>query len=311
MKRFISRRLHLVLIFLCFLLPLNRVWAQSSADKQPSSDQELSALNTSKANTGHEDEGKTTDIESEDLASGGSNIFSRAFDSGFVVFLVLLLLVVLSILIWAAVITKFGYLRKLDQSSDKFIKSFWDSRSLNDLNGRLADYTYSPVREIFRIGYAELIKANALRDQVSSPTLAVKAALDNLNRALGKVKINEKKSLEKYLSLLAISASACPFIGLFGTVWGIMNAFEGIARTGNANLSAVAPGISEALIATAFGLAAAIPAAIAYNIFVRKIRNQMILIESFVADFMNIVERYLVTDRSKTAGQTVSTQEKI
>jgi biopolymer transport protein TolQ len=241
-------------------------------------------------------------VVADDINPGGGNILSRALDAGAVVFLVLLSLITVSVFIWAVIIGKWVYLRRLDQASDLFVKSFWDSRSLNDLNGRLADYSYSPVREVFRSGYSELIKSNSLRELVSSPTMAVTAALDNLNRSLAKVKLNEKRSLEKHLSLLAISASACPFIGLFGTVWGIMNAFEGIARTGNASLSAVAPGISEALIATAFGLAAAIPAAICYNIFIRRIRNQMITIESFVADFMNIVERYLVSDKSKQSG---------
>src|SRR5690606_6864777 len=106
----------------------------------------------------------------------------------------------------------------------------------------------------------ELVRGSQLRDQGgSNAALAVKAAMENLNRALGKAKMFERRRMEKLLPVLAISASAAPFIGLFGTVWGIMGAFEGIARTGSASLAAVAPGISEALIATAFGLAAAIP----------------------------------------------------
>ncbi len=232
----------------------------------------------------------------------GPNIFSRALQGGPVVFSCLLLLVTLSILCWAIVVAKSLYLAKIQKTSDAFIKSFWDSRSLNDLNGRLAEYPYSPVREVFRSGYAELVRGSQLRDQVTSPELAIHAAIDNLNRALGKAKMFEKRRLEKFMSILANVASVGPFIGLFGTVWGIMGAFEGIARTGSASLAAVAPGISEALIATAFGLAAAIPAVVGYNIFANKVRGQMNNIDGFTADFLNIVERYLVSDKPKSQG---------
>ncbi len=233
---------------------------------------------------------------------GHQSIFGRALQGGLVVFTCLLVLMGLSIITWAVVIAKFIYLAKLTKTSDAFIKSFWDSRSLNDLNGRLGEYAYSPVREVFRTGYAELVRGSQLKEQAATSELAVNAALDNLNRALGKAKQFEKRRMEKFMSLLAISSSASPFIGLFGTVWGIMTAFEGIARTGSASLAAVAPGISEALIATAFGLAAAIPAVIGYNIFATRIRSQMINIDGFSADFLNIVERYLVTDKPKGGG---------
>ena len=109
----------------------------------------------------------------------------------------------------------------------------------------------------------------------------------------------ERRRLEKFMPLLAISASACPFIGLFGTVWGIMGAFEGIAKSGSASLAAVAPGISEALVSTAFGLAAAIPAVVGYNMFAARVRYLVGSIEGFTADFLNIVERYLVSDKPR------------
>jgi biopolymer transport protein TolQ len=101
------------------------------------------------------------------------------------------------------------------------------------------------------------------------------------------------------MNWLAIIASVAPFVGLFGTVWGIMNSFEGIARSGSASLAAVAPGIAEALTATAFGLGAAIPAVIGYNLFNGRLRFQMMAIDGFCSDFLNIVERYLVTEKSK------------
>lgn len=240
--------------------------------------------------------GATAEAPTEvDIAS--PSIFARSLQGGPIVFTCLLLLVSLSILSWAVVIAKLFYMARIQKVGEAFVKSFWDSRSLNDLNGRLAEYPYSPVREVFRSGYAELVRGSQLRDQTQQTELAIQAALDNLNRSLGKAKLFERKRMERFMSLLAITASASPFIGLFGTVWGIMSAFEGIARTGSASLAAVAPGISEALIATAFGLAAAIPAVVGYNIFAAKVRGQMIHIDGFSADFLNIVERYLVTDR--------------
>lgn len=237
----------------------------------------------------------TTEVDFE-----SHGIFTRALQGGVIVFSCLILLIVLSILSWAIAVAKWVYLGRLRKSSDGFIRSFWDSRSLNDLNSRLGEYPYSPVREVFRTGYGELVRSSQIRDQAQSSELHVHAALENLNRALQKGKLMERRKLEKFLSLLSITASVSPFIGLFGTVWGIMNAFEGIARSGSASLAAVAPGISEALIATAFGLAAAIPAVVGYNIFVGKIRQLMSQIDGFGADFLNIVQRYLVTDRPKS-----------
>lgn len=232
------------------------------------------------------------------------SIFSRALQGGLVVFSCLLLLIAFSIMTWAVVVGKFVFLHKINKTNDAFIKSFWDSRSLNDLNSKLADYPYSPVREVFRCGYAELVRGSQLRETAITSEVAISAALDNLNRSLGKAKAHEKRRLEKFMPLLAIVSSASPFVGLFGTVWGIMGAFEGIARSGSASLAAVAPGISEALIATAFGLAAAIPAVIGYNIFASRVRNLSGNIDGFIADFLNIVERYLVSDRQK--GQAVT-----
>ncbi len=240
-----------------------------------------------------------------DTASTG--IFGRAMQGGFIVFTCLLILLSMSVVTWAVLIAKYVYLQRLAKSGEAFTKSFWDSRSLNDLNSRLAEYPYSPVREVFRSGYAELVRGSQLLGQVASSEIAVNAALDNINRALGKAKMFERRRLEKFMSMLAISASACPFIGLFGTVWGIMGAFEGIAKTGSASLAAVAPGISEALVSTAFGLAAAIPAVVGYNIFAARVRYLVGSIDGFTADFLNIVERYLVSDKPRaSAGSSPS-----
>ena len=239
-----------------------------------------------------------------ELAS--DSIFARAWSGGVVVFVSLLSLVILSVLSWAVVIAKFVHLNKLTKCNDKFIKSFWESRSLNELNGRLSEHPYSPVKEVFRTGYSELVRGSQLREQAGSHELAFHAAVENLGRALNKARTFERKRMEKFLPILATVASAAPFIGLFGTVWGIMGAFEGIAQSGSASLAAVAPGISEALIATAFGLAAAIPAVIGFNMANARIRQISSFVDGFSADFINIVERYLVMDRSK-GGQPSST----
>jgi biopolymer transport protein TolQ len=244
----------------------------------------------------------------EEQGSSTPLIVSRAMSGGFVVVLVLLILVSTSIFTWAIVLNKWRFLRKYDRLSSEFVKTFWDSRSLNDLNSRLGDYPDSPAKEMFRSGYAELVRGNQLRDQSPSLDIAVQAVMENLSRTLSKAKITERTRIEKHLPILAVAASAAPFIGLFGTVWGIMNAFEGIAQSGNASLSAVAPGISEALIATAFGLAAAIPAAIAYNLFTARIRGMLMKLDGFTADFLNIVERYLVAGKQKSANPTTPSQ---
>ena len=241
-----------------------------------------------------------TDV-SEAVDVGSMSIFEQAWRGGFIVFSVLLILIAFSILSWAIFVTKWLALKRIHQTSEEFIKSFWDSRSLNELNSRLSDYPNSPAKEVFKTGYAELVRGSQLREQTSSLQLAVHAAIENMGRSLTKAKRAERKKMESYLPFLAIIASASPFIGLFGTVWGIMGAFEGIAKSGNASLAAVAPGISEALIATAFGLAAAIPAVIGYNTANAKIRNLSSSLDGFTMDFLNIVERYLVAEKKTAA----------
>lgn len=228
-----------------------------------------------------------------------TSVIDRMLMAGPVVSLVLLILASMSVFTWAIFLSKWLYLKRIHKNCEAFIKSFWDSRSLNDLNSRLLDYPYSPVREVFRSGYAELVRGSQMRESGNQThsELAMRVAIDNLSRSLQKSRQTEKQQLERYLPVLAISASACPFIGLFGTVWGIMTAFEGIARSGSSSLAAVAPGISEALVATAFGLAAAIPAAVGYNIAAYRIRGMMAHLDGFGHDFLNIVERYLFTDK--------------
>jgi biopolymer transport protein TolQ len=264
--------------------------------------QDTPAKDASKAAAGEVPEETATEVAD----FGSHSMLSQAWRSGLVVFSVLVVLIAFSIISWAIFIWKLVVLKKHTATSEAFIKNFWESRSLNDLNSRLGEYPYSPAKEVFRTGYAELVRGSQMKEHATQQQLAINAAIDNLNRSLGKAKRLEKKKLESYLSLLAIIASSAPFIGLFGTVWGIMGSFEGIARTGSASLAAVAPGISEALIATAFGLLAAIPAVIGFNAANARIRNLIGSLDGFCADFLNIVGRYLVSEKKGGAATTQS-----
>ena len=232
-------------------------------------------------------------------------VVSHLEQTGLVVLSVLIVLVLASISTWSIFCAKWFSLRRVEKHTANFVDNFWESRSLNDLNKRLSDFSPSPTREIFRVGYAELVRTSQIK--ASEQSLATTIAIDNISRSLHKTRIVERRGMERLIPLLAISASACPFIGLFGTVWGIMGAFEGIAISGDASLAAVAPGISEALVATAFGLAAAIPAAVGYNLLVNKMRGVLTSAESFSADFLNIIERYLVSEKSASPADTATT----
>lgn len=276
MKKFI------IIFIIIFHLNSTNTWAQSNTNTTPS-----------KINI----ENIASEV-SIDTTTSSYSIFIRAWQGGVIVFSVLLTLVFLSIFTWSILVLKIKYLKKISSESSKFISKFWESRSLNELNIKLKDYPYSPIKEVFKSGYTELIKGNYLKDGTKPDIVMVNTTLESLNRSLQKAKLMERKSMEKYLSFLAISASASPFIGLFGTVWGIMGAFEGIAKTGSASLAAVAPGISEALIATAFGLAAAIPAVVGYNVANAKIREILFQIDGFSSDFLNIIARYLINDKT-------------
>ena len=156
-------------------------------------------------------------------------------------------------------------------------------------------YSFSTTAEVFRVGYAELTKINKpLNESAQASDEISLSSLDNLERSMNKACNTEMTKLESALGFLATTGSASPFIGLFGTVWGIMDTFKGIGARGSATLAVVAPGISEALIATAAGLAAAIPAVIFYNYFLNQSKNMVQEMENFSAEFLNIVERYLV-----------------
>ncbi len=233
--------------------------------------------------------------------SASSDIVQMVLHSGPMVRFVLLLLLFFSITSWAIIFTKYRFMRRARQESAEFLDIFWNRRSLSDAFAASKQLRYSPLARVFRVAYIELRKVN--KPQPSSADSAKEeglklthdvAAVDNIKRALRRALNVELTGLNKAVPFLATTGNTTPFIGLFGTVWGIMSAFRGIGLRGSASLAVVAPGISEALIATAAGLAAAIPAVVAYNYFSSKVRVLESEMHNFSADFLNLIERELI-----------------
>jgi biopolymer transport protein TolQ len=218
--------------------------------------------------------------------------------------LVLLLLVFFSIASWTIILLKYNYIRKAFNESAYFIDFFWNKRDLSDAYAKAKQLESSPVARIFRIGYMELKKLNQSGVPITSPEGPGRGGvafrgIDNVKRSLRRAINTEVTKLTQMVPFLATAGNTTPFIGLFGTVWGIMNSFHGIGLRGSASLAVVAPGIAEALIATATGLAVAIPSVIAYNYFSQKIRVIESELISFSADFLNIVERDILRAREE------------
>jgi len=217
---------------------------------------------------------------------------------------VILLLLFFSFVSWAIIFYKFVQIRQARRQSYYFLELFWKSRSISSAYSDSRQFKASPVAEIFRVGYQEVSRLRKTARE-SSPTeggevtLAGYQGLENVERALRRAASAEAIRLSRFVSFLATTGNTAPFIGLFGTVWGIMSSFHGISLSGSASLAAVAPGISEALVATAMGLAAAIPAVVAYNYFLSKISVLETEMTNFVADFLNILERDLMTKAGK------------
>lgn len=214
--------------------------------------------------------------------------------------LVMLTLLIFSLASWTIVIMKTRLFKKVRVDSEDFLESFWKSANLNEANSAAAEFEYSPQAAVFIAGFAELQKINKIRnrkdDNRGLETLDMQlATMDNLKRAVRKAEAQKLAELGSNLSFLATTGSATPFIGLFGTVWGIMASFHDIGQKGSASLAVVAPGISEALVATAAGLAVAIPAVIFYNFFSNKLDEVDGEIGDFSTDFLNLVERDLLS----------------
>lgn len=222
-------------------------------------------------------------------------------NAGMMVQSILLLLLFFSITSWAIILIKYRYIKRAFKQSAEFTEFFWKSRDLSNAFAKAKQLHGSPVARIFRIGYVELKKtspsggsSNSESSSTTGSDLSMSSRFtgtDNVKRALRRAINTEMTRMTQMVPFLATTGNTTPFIGLFGTVWGIMNSFAGIGQRGSASLAVVAPGISEALVATAAGLAAAIPAVIAFNFFMNKIRTVETELHSFSDDFLNIIER--------------------
>ncbi len=204
-----------------------------------------------------------------------SSVLQLILNAGYVVKAVLLILLSFSVVSWAIIFFKQRYFSKAKKESEQFLRAYHANRSMKDLYQSTRALTLSPTANVFKAVYTDQAKRDA----------------SEVKRLLRRYETLESVKLEKYLNFLATTGSTTPFIGLFGTVWGIMNSFHGIGAAGSASLAVVAPGIAEALIATAVGLAAAIPAVIAYNYYLSMSRAMIIDMEDFSEDLLELFSR--------------------
>jgi biopolymer transport protein TolQ len=202
-----------------------------------------------------------------------------------VVKLVLLLLLAFSIISWAVIIFKLMEYGRAKKKSLRFLEFFKKNKNFSEINNTKSLYGNNPLGEIFRFGYREISLQSGSGQKLG------KLDLECVHRALLRASNSEITRFERLNGFLATCASATPFIGLFGTVWGIMSSFQQIGIQMNANLATVAPGIAEALIATALGLFAAIPAVIFYNLLLNKLKVLIAMMEDFVLEFLNLSEK--------------------
>ena len=214
-----------------------------------------------------------------------------------VVAFVLVLLLFFSVMSWAIIIYKYRFLKKAGRQSRIFSRFFREGSRLDQIYQASLSLSHSPLAETYRAGYRELIKLGKSRSnpgpEDSNLLTEELRGMDNLSRSVKGAEAAQTARLERALGFLATTGSICPFIGLFGTVWGIMSTFKSIGITGQATLAVVAPGISEALVATAAGLAAALPAGVGYNYYTNRINRMAVELANFVNEFLNLVERNL------------------
>ncbi len=224
-------------------------------------------------------------------------------EAGPVVKLVLVVLLVMSVVSWAIIFSKYLVLRTASKQSEKFLDLYQTSGNFGNLYNS-TKHIGGPLAELFRAGYSEVLKIRRSRSggakqadesgKAGETVIAELGVVELVERALKRTMSSEVSRLERSLIFLATTGSTAPFIGLFGTVWGIMTSFIGLAGSaGVPTLQAVAPGIAEALIATAIGLVAAIPAVVAYNYFISRVKRIDVEMDNFASEFLNIVERYI------------------
>ena len=223
------------------------------------------------------------EVATQIVGLGGSTDFSLIqlfLRADFIVKTVIILLILASIYSWALIFDKYKLFKRIDKSTSSFEEKFWKSKSAESFYNTLTNREKDPVANIFQTAMSELIKTKSKSNVIQSA---------RVSRVIEISADREIKIIEKNFTFLATVGSTAPFIGLFGTVWGIMNSFQSIAISRNTSLAIVAPGIAEALFATALGLLAAIPAVIAYNKFNSDSKNYTARIENFSKRFLSII----------------------
>jgi biopolymer transport protein TolQ len=209
-------------------------------------------------------------------------------NTGLIARIVLLLLLIFSVLSWAIILKKYKSFKAARAESHQFLNIFRQSAKLSEIKASCPGLKRSPLPELFLAGYREIESQATYSSNPGKPRIR---SLDSIHRALQITSSAEMRRLERWLSWLATTGAVTPFIGLFGTVWGIIDAFQGLGNANAASLRSVAPGISDALVTTAAGLFAAIPAVVAYNQFVQRLKDFGSLMDDFALEFLNMTER--------------------
>ena len=223
------------------------------------------------------------------LVIGQGEIWQLLANTQLVARIILLLLLFFSVFSWAIIFKKYRRFRVARRDSREFLKIFREGKKLSEIRNACKTLKASPLTEVFLAGYHEIENQAVVAENPETPHIR---SLDSVQRALQIATSSELSRMEQWLTWLATIGAITPFVGLLGTVWGIIDAFTGLGAAGSASLRSVAPGISEALITTAAGLFAAIPAVIAYNHFLQKVKEFGAMMDDFALEFLNMTERY-------------------
>jgi biopolymer transport protein TolQ len=231
-------------------------------------------------------------------SANGLGVVDLLLGTGPIVQLVLWTLVAFSVGSWGIILYKFVQISRARGESERFITIFWESKNLAAIHTASVGLKHSPISQVFRAGYQELLQLTRAKRQAVGAEAGFSTDLggvENVTRAMKRQSNIELTKLEAGITFLATTGSTCPFIGLFGTVWGIMTAFLGLSAAHTSNIQAVAPGIAEALITTAVGLVAAIPAQMFYNFLTTRVHLLATEMDNFISEFLNIAERHFLS----------------
>jgi len=229
------------------------------------------------------------------------SLVTMVLEAELIIQLVLLILIVMSVACWAIIVNKRRVLQRATMESEQFLEIFWRAKRLDEVFEQVEEFPNAPVAKMFKAGYVELARSGGGADAAGGDQIDL-GGTENLARAMRRAATVEQTFLERMIPFLATTGATAPFIGLFGTVWGILRAFQKIGLTGQATIQTVGPDIANALIATAVGLLAAIPAVMAFNYFGNRVRVLASEMENFSHDFMNIVKRHLNRAQQRAAG---------